>query len=130
MEQISGSLQQDTHQFDIAMVKHPVKQIPLAEIVGGKQVERNIDAILLEIARNILPEVGQLESGASEIGERLPLVVVVAAEIKHKAPHRIRRVTAIRYDGIPRGIAMHRLVLAKRGQQIRKRRDGNVESVD
>ena len=94
--------------------------------MSGQSVERNVDATLFEIARNVLPEIRQLQCGAGEIGKLLALGVAIAAEIQHQAAYRIRRIHAVVEHAIPRGIALHSLVLPECPQQIAERLLRNI----
>ena len=79
-----------------------------------------------EVARNVLPEIRQLQRGAGVIGKLLALGVAVAAEIQHQAAHRIRRIHAVIEHSVPGGIALHALVLSKGPQQIAERLLRNI----
>ena len=92
----------------------------------GEFFDRNIDAALFEIARNILPEIRQLQGGAREIRETLPLVVAVIAQMKDQPPHGIRRIDAVVENPVPCGIALSLLVLTKSAQQIQVEAKGSL----
>ena len=89
-------------------------------------VERNVYAPLFEIARNILPEIRQLQRGAGVIRKLLPLSITITAEIENQSAHWVGRIDAVIEDGVPRGVALHPLVLAKRSQQIAERLLRNI----
>ena len=74
----------------------------------AKRIERNIDAALLEIARNILPEIRKLQRRAGVIGKPLPLFIAVIAKIQHQPANRICRVDAIVEQIVPGAIAITR----------------------
>src|SRR5947209_14016105 len=67
---------------------------------------------------------------ASEILERLKLVIVVSAQIQHNAPNGIGGILAVVENGIPGWVPIHRLILAKGYQQITKRLLRNAKSFD
>ena len=56
---------------------------------------RKIDAAFLEIDRDVLPEIRELQSAAHEIRKPLALGVAIAEKIQHQASHRIGRITRI-----------------------------------
>ena len=100
------------------------------EAVLAQRIERNVNAALLEISRDVLPEIGELQSGAGGVREALALRVAITAQIEHQAADGVRRIAAIAKHAVPIGIAVHHLVLAKRGQQIGKRLHGNIEGTN
>src|SRR5579872_3402052 len=94
--------------------------------MGSGDVERDVNAALLEVARHVLPEIGQLECGARSVGHRLAFFVTIATKIKDQTPDGIRGIDAIADHGIPRRIALDVLILAEGSQQIGKGLLGNV----
>jgi hypothetical protein len=54
-----------------------------------------------------------LQSGARRIGKFLTGFVVIPAKIEHQPTDRIRGVEAVVENGIPGGVALDDLVLAK-----------------
>ncbi len=73
----------------------PRRDIGFGQTVFRQGIQRDIEAALFEVARNVLPEIRQLQRGASVIGELLPRFVAIVAEIKNEAADGIRRVHAI-----------------------------------
>ena len=94
--------------------------------MSRERVERNIDAALFQIARNILPEVCELQRRTGKVREFLTFGVAIATKVKHKMPDGIRGIDAIIEHVVPGSIAADSLVLAKRAEQIRKRLERNV----
>ncbi len=92
----------------------------------GSDVERDVDAAFFEIARNVLPEIGELERGAGGVGEALAFGVAIAAEIENEAADGIRGVDAVVDDGVPIGVALYELILAEGLEQIGEGLLGNV----
>ena len=76
-------------------------------------IERNVDASLFKVARNVLPKIGELQSGARRIGKFLTGFVVIPAKIEHQPADRIRGVDAVVKNGIPGAVALDDLVFAK-----------------
>src|ERR1700740_3392671 len=94
-------------------------------------VERNVNtAALIEVARNVLPEIRELERRASEIGKPLAFGIPIAAKVENEAPHRIGGVEAITKNGLPRMVAVDGLVLAEGDEQIRKGFPWNITGAD
>ncbi len=92
----------------------------------GGSIERNVNAADVQVARNILPEVRELQCGASGIGQTLTLLVAVAAEIQDQASHGICRIYAITEDGLPVRITLDGLILTESFQEVRERLPGNI----
>ena len=83
--------------------------------------ERDVDAVLLQIHRDVLPEIGELQRRAGGVRKALPLGVRVAAQIQHQPSHRIRRIAAVAEQLLPVAIARDGLVLHERADQIGER---------
>src|SRR5579862_2888951 len=96
----------------------------------GKRIQWNINTTFFEVARNILPEIRELQGGTSVVGEFLPRFVAITTEIKNEPADWIRRVHTIVNQGIPVRIAVHCLVLAEGTQQIGERPGRNVLCAD
>ncbi len=72
----------------------------------SKIAARKIDAALGEIDGNVLPEIGELESAARQIGQALALGVAIAEEVEHHAADRIGGTAGVAeevVDGIEAG---------------------------
>ncbi len=70
------------------IVEAPGEQILDRIAVPLQHIQRKIDAVFLQIDDHVLPEIRELQRGASGVGERLPLRVLVAAQSQHQPPHR------------------------------------------
>ncbi len=114
------------HQRNIPRVEAARHDVVLREAVRRQRFERNIDAALVQVAAGVLPEIRELERGAGRIGKPLALGIAVPAKVEHQTSHGISRIAAVSEHAVPRGVTMHRLVLPKRHEQIRKRLDRNV----
>ena len=55
----------------------------------------------LEIARNVLPEIGELQRRAGGVGKPLALGIAVAAQVQHQPAHGIRRIAAVAEQIVP-----------------------------
>ena len=85
----------------------------------------NIDAAFFHVARDVLPEIRELQSRAGVIRKPLPLFISVVAKIKHQSSDRIRGIDAIIEHVVPGRVPLHRLILPECAQQIGERRDRN-----
>src|SRR5256884_9240066 len=125
-EEGAGSDNEIFHQPNVTFIKAPFNNVVLGKPVHRSTIERNVYAANVQVARNILPEVRELQRGAGSIGQTLTLLVAVAAEIQDQAPHRICRIQAIAEDSIPIRVALNSLVPAESFQEISKRLSGNI----
>ena len=96
----------------------------------SKKRQREIDAVLCEIDRHVLPEIGKLQRGTGGIGKLLPLGIAIAAQIQHQVPHRIRRIAAVAEHIVPILIAGDALILLEGLNQAIERLDGNLKFLD
>ena len=53
-------------------------------------IERDVNAAFFQVARNVLPEIGELKRGTGRVRETLALAIAVAAKIKDEPANRIR----------------------------------------
>ena len=108
----------------------------LLEVLGrdaefAQVLAREVDAILFQIDRNILPEIRELKSAAHEIGKMLTLRIAIAEQIQHQAADRIRRIARVgREDLVERIEAAEIHVGAKRHQEIGERLARDVVAAD
>src|SRR5277367_6554643 len=70
------------------------------QLIGGVAesrdiLARQIDPPFTQVNRDILPEVGQLQSGADVIRELLALRVAEAEKVEHQTPNRVGRITRV-----------------------------------
>src|SRR5260370_5116115 len=71
------------HQTNVALIEAPFNDVALGEPLRRGGIERNVNSPDIQVTRDILPEVGELQGRTSRIGETLALLVAVAAEIQH-----------------------------------------------
>src|SRR5262245_16819233 len=95
-----------------------------------EQIQWNVDAIAIEIARNVLPEVRELERRASVIREKLAGCITVTTQIQNQASNGICGIAAVIENRMPVFVSVDRLILAERRQQIAKWLDGYFEPLD
>ena len=81
-------------------------------------LQRKINPSLVIVHAHVLPEIRQLQRGASVVGKPLPLGIAIAAQVQHQMPHRIRRIAAVAQQIVERLVAADTLILPERGQQI------------
>src|SRR5436309_15015830 len=94
--------------------------------MGRGHVERDVNAVLFKIARDILPEIRELQSGAGRIRESLTLFIAIAAEIEDEVTDWVRGISAVVENRIPTWITLHSLVLPESFQQISERFFRNI----
>ena len=69
--------------------------VVFADLEPAQVFERQIDAALGVVGGDVLPEVGELQGGAGEVGELLALGVAISAEVENEMADGIRRVFAV-----------------------------------
>ena len=92
----------------------------------GSGVERNVDAALFEVPRNVLPEICQLQRRASGVRKLLPVLITIAAKIKHQAADGICRIDAVADHGVPRRVTPDGLILTECFEKIGERLLGDI----
>src|SRR5215471_434559 len=107
-----------------------VRTVVLADAEPAHIFQWQIDAAFFVIAGDILPKIGELQRSASEVGELLPLVVAISAEIEHQMADWIGGVVTISQHIVERFEASDRLILAEGRQQVRKFLLGDIELTD
>src|SRR5262249_55830159 len=88
---------------------HVLRYTEAAHVIQWK-----INSSLAVVDRNVLPEVRQLQGGAGEIGEFLPLCIAISAGIEHQPADGIGGILAIAKQVFEALVARCCLVLAKR----------------
>src|SRR5581483_520104 len=106
------------HQFNELPTDTMRSQIRVGHAEARHVRARQIDASLGKIDRDILPEVGELQAAADEIGKLLALRVPIAEEIQDQAAHRIGGVPSIVEQGGHRREALEVNVAAEGREQI------------
>ncbi len=95
-----------------------------------QRFERDVNAVLLQIDRHILPEIGQLKRGAGGVGEPDALGIGVSAQAQHQPADRVGRIAAVGEQVLVGRIARHGLVLHEGADQIGERLLRNLMPVD
>src|SRR5690348_3994022 len=129
-EEFAGTFDERFHQGDVSFIEFAGDDFVFGESVGSQLARWDIDTAFFQIARDILPEIRELQSRAGEIREALALFVAIAAEIKDKAADGICRINTVIVDAFPARIAVDSLVLAKRAEQIAEGLDWNLLSAN
>ena len=114
------------HQRDVVVAEPARNNVVFAYTVLRGDIQRNIDAAFFKVARNVLPKVGELQRGASCIGQFLALFIAIPTEIEHQAANGIRRIDTVVENGLPGGIALDDLIVPKCLQEISKGLPGNI----
>lgn len=125
-KEIARANDQIFHQADVTRVETAFDDIGFHEAVGCGDIERNIDAAFFEVAIDVLPKIGELESGAGGVRQRLALFVAIAAKIEDEAADGIRGKNAVADHGVPSRITLDGLVLAEGAQEIGEGLFGNI----
>src|SRR5580704_5389321 len=118
VEEDASASDEFLHQADVRVGEILSNDVGLGDFMRGRDIERDVDAALFEVARDVLPEIGELERGAGGIGEMLTFGVAIAAEVENETADGICGVDAVVDDYVPVGIALDGLVLAERFQQV------------
>src|SRR5262249_28066254 len=83
IEQKARAGDQVFHQRHIILAEVPRDDVLLADAVVRGNIERDVDAALVEVARNVLPEICELEGRTRGIGKALALFVAIATEVEN-----------------------------------------------
>src|SRR5579859_6264917 len=118
VEEHAGASDEFLHQADVRVAEILSNDVGFGDFMRGGDVERDVDAAFLEVARDVLPKISELERGAGGVGKMLAFGVAIAAEIENETADGIRGVDAVVDDGVPVGIALDGLVLAEGLQQV------------
>ena len=129
-KEFSRSRNEVAHQLHISIVESALEQAGFREAGRREHIDRNVDSVFIEVARDILPKICELQGGARVIGEILPLPIAISTEIEHEPPNGICRVPAVLQDGVPVWVPVDRLILAESDEQMTERIDRNVEAAD
>src|ERR1019366_9289394 len=104
-----------------------IRDVALADVEAAKIFERKIDTALFVIDADVLPEVGELQCRAGEVGELLALGVAVSAKVEYEMADRIRGIAAIGQHVVESFEACDSLILAEGAEQVGKLVLGNGE---
>ena len=129
-EPILGALDFESHQCAKGRRVAAASDVVFVDRESAKVFEREIDSSLGVVGSYVLPEVGELQGGAGEIGKALALGVAVAAEVENEMADRIRGVAAVGEYVVESFEAGNCLVLAKGDQQVGEFVLRNVEFAD
>ena len=77
----AGTLHLELHHGQELRNRPLAGQVLLAHAEACKILKREINAALVEVDCNILPEICQLEGGAGEVRKLLPFRIVVSAQV-------------------------------------------------
>src|SRR5260370_3266404 len=82
-EECTGAGDEILHQENVTLIEAPFNNVVLGESVRRSGIERDVNASDVQVARNILPEVRELQRRTGGVGKALALLVTVPAQIQH-----------------------------------------------
>ena len=109
------------HQRAPAIVDHTAADLRLGHIEPREVALRQVDAAILEVDRDVLPEVDQMKGRADRIGVGQIGRARGAEQMQHQVPHRMRGAAAIVKQSRPIGEAGGVDLLIERGHDIVER---------
>src|SRR5216683_925765 len=112
--------------MNVSFIKATIHNLGVAQTVRRQRIEWNVDASLVEVARDVLPKIGELQGRAGVVREPLALRVAVATQIQNEPPDRVGGIAAIADHVVPGAVAIDGLVLAERNEQVAERLDGDI----
>src|SRR5215475_11660763 len=95
-----------------------------------EDIKRDVNPVLVEVTRDILPEICELKSRACEIRKSLPFDIPVTPQIEDKTADGISGIPAVAQDGFPGRVPVDVLVLPERGEKVGERLHRNVVGSD
>ena len=119
-----------THEFDKGGRATAILQVGFRVAEPLAVFRRQVNAANVEIARDILPEVGKLQPGADAISKKCPLAVVAFAQVKHQVTHGIGGVTAVVEKLVECLVALDALILLESEEQFEERLRRDVKPND
>src|SRR5215831_827451 len=85
-EPVAGALHLELHHLAKSGSVLPAGDIVLGDAKAAQVFERQVNPVLLVIDTDVLPEIGELQRGAGEVGKLLALSVPVPAKIQDEMP--------------------------------------------
>src|SRR4051812_6658659 len=85
----------ELHHLDEPGSSAALGNIFFRDLKAAQVGEWDIDASLLPVTDNVLPEISKLERGAGVVGKLLAFGVAVSAEVEHEVPHGVRGILAV-----------------------------------
>ena len=129
-EPVAGALNFKLHHRAESGSVLAVRDLVFADIEAAKVFERKIDAALGVVGGYVLPEVGELQRRAGEVGKLLALGIAISAEVEDEMADGIRGILAIGQQVVESFEARDGLILAEGDEQVREFVFGNVELAD
>ena len=99
----------------------------LGDVEAAQVFERKIDASFFVVDADILPEVGELQGGAGEVGKVLAFEIAISAKVEHEMADGIGGVAAVGQQIVESFEASDGLILAEGAEQVGKFVFGNIE---
>ena len=94
-EQVAGALDFETDELRPPLVAARLADLGFGDAETSQVVLRKVNAPLVPVDGDVLPEIGELQAGADRVGLRPGRVVIDAVEVEQQASDRIRRPRAI-----------------------------------
>ena len=117
-EPVAGPVYFELHHVAKGRGIEILRQIFLGDRVLAQVFVRQIDSAFGVVDGYILPEVRQLECGASVIGKLLALGILITAKVEHKMADRVRGVTAVGQDVVESFEPGDTLILAEGDEEV------------
>src|SRR4029077_12033286 len=108
-----GAFDFELHQVMEGGAVAVVRDVVFADVEQMHIFEWQIDAALDVVGGYILPEIGELQGGTSEVGKLLALRVAISAEIQDEVSNGVRGIFAVGQQVGERGEASDGLILAE-----------------
>jgi hypothetical protein len=115
-EPVAGALDFEFHHLAESRGVLIADDVVFGHAEAAQVFQRQIDAALGVVDTDILPEIRELQRGASEVRELLPFCVTVSAEIENQMADGVRRIVAIVENVVESFEPSDGLVLPERGQ--------------
>ena len=117
LEERASTIDFKSHQFAKCGRETAGMKIAVVETESASVLIRQIDsAEILIISPHVLPEIGELQTGANVVGERGPGRVETFTKIKNQSANGIRRILAIAEQLVEGRVTFNTLVLLEGGQ--------------
>src|SRR5260370_3099232 len=119
-EERARATDQILHEVNVTIVEAALHDFSFGHAVRRCNIQRNVDAAFFQVARDVLPEIGELQCSAGGVGKTLALLVTIPAEIEDEASDGICGIDAILKDTIPGRESLYGLFLSKPFHPITK----------
>src|SRR5436190_8769396 len=129
-EHLTGALDFKPHQTFEVLAYPAARQIFNGQLEPGKVLYGDVDAVLVEVYRHVLPVIRQLKRRTDIVGPSMALIISIAEEQKYQSTDRIGRPPTIVEQLIETLVSAHRHVLRESRDQVFKKRGRQIEFLD